>query len=176
MFAAQGLLVFKGDVLGFVYGFVCFSHCQLVHITQGELFTLSPGWKIDIKICLSVLWINPSSFFLLLSLKWNYLEFFPGLSFYFYKMTKCLVLWCMFGRCVLFCFFSFLCDQVWYDCNAVSDGLNQSSLLPHCQSLKDLLCPSVRQIHPLQTGKTPSFPFLECLPWPFAITALWMFC
>lgn len=176
MFAAQGLLVFKGDVLGFVYGFVCFSHCQLVYITQGELFTLSPGWKIDIKICLSVLWINPSSFFLLLSLKWNYLEFFPGLSFYFYKMTKCLVLWCMFGRCVLFWFFSFLCDQVWYDCNAVSDGLNQSSLLPHCQSLKDLLCPSVRQIHPLQTGKTPSFPFLECLPWPFAITALWMFC
>lgn len=113
--AAQGLLEFKGDVLGFVCGFVCFSLCQLVHITQGELFTSSPGWKIYIKICLSILWINLSSFFLLLSLKWNYLEFFPGLSVCFYKMTKCLVLWCMCWEvCYILGFFLSLWPSVFW--------------------------------------------------------------
>lgn len=104
MFCSTGISAIPGWRLGLCLWF-CFSLCQLVHMTQGDLFTLSPGWKVDIKIFLSILWMNLSSFFLLLSLKWKYLEFFPGLSFYFYKMTKCLVLWCMFGRCVLVCLF-----------------------------------------------------------------------
>lgn len=62
-------LVFKGDVLGFVWGFIHFSLHQLIHITHRELFTLSPGWKRYIKIRISVLWINLCLLFPLLSLK-----------------------------------------------------------------------------------------------------------
>lgn len=95
---------------------------------------------------------------------------------------------CYTGKCGgLFCFvmcfilfFSFPHDQVWFDSSAVDNGLKHSSLLPCCQSLKDLLCPGVlhvRQIHPAQTGKTPSsFSLLVCLLWPFITTDLLMLC
>lgn len=84
---ATGFLVFEGNALIFVCGgFFCFTPCQLVPVTQEELFPLDKSKLRNIRLCIhlfvSFLWTNLSSFFLLLSLKWEYLGFFLGFSFY----------------------------------------------------------------------------------------------